>query len=198
MTSTHNAARANDPVIDWLLDADPSIRWQVMRDLTDTPAEIVAAERSRVASEGWGPRLLDQQRPDGQWGDGVATPFWWSNMYTLLFLRDLGLDPTSARARTAIDLVRGQRHLGTRVRRLALLRGRGRAVHQRPRRRARRVLRRAQRSARRSPAERTARRRRLELRGGARLGALVVPHDDLRARRTARVRAGVRRHVGGD
>lgn len=77
-----------------------------MRDLTDTPAEMVAAERSRVASEGWGPRLLDQQRPDGQWGDGVTTPFWWSNLYTLLFLRDLGLDPMSARARTAVDLVR--------------------------------------------------------------------------------------------
>ena len=97
---------ASDPVIDWLLDADPSIRWQVMRDLTDTPAEIVAGERARVASEGWGARLLDQQRPDGQWGDGVATPFWWSNMYTLVFLRDLGLDPASARARTAIDRVR--------------------------------------------------------------------------------------------
>ena len=95
-----------DAVIDWLLDADPSIRWQVMRDLTETPVEIVAAERSRVASEGWGPRLLDQQRPDGQWGDGVATPFWWSNMYTLLWLRDLGLEPSNERARTAIDLVR--------------------------------------------------------------------------------------------
>jgi hypothetical protein len=93
-------------MIDWLLDSDPSIRWQVMRDLADTPADVVAAERSRVASEGWGPRLLDQQRPDGQWGDGVSTPFWWSNMYTLVFLRDLGLDPRSARARTAIDLVR--------------------------------------------------------------------------------------------
>jgi hypothetical protein len=96
----------NDPVIDWLLDSDPSIRWQVMRDLTDTSAEIIAAERARVASEGWGPRLLDQQRPDGQWGDGTTTPFWWTNMYTLLFVRDLGLDPTSARARHAIDLVR--------------------------------------------------------------------------------------------
>jgi hypothetical protein len=98
--------RSVDAVIDWLVDSDPSIRWQVMRDLTDTPAEIVAAERSRVALEGWGPRLLDQQRPDGQWGDGVATPFWWSNLYTLLFLRDLGLDPMSRRARTAIDRVR--------------------------------------------------------------------------------------------
>jgi hypothetical protein len=93
-------------VIDWLLDADPAVRWQVMRDLTQSPAEMITATRSRVASEGWGARLLDQQRPDGQWGDGVATPFWWSNMYTLLFLRDLGLDPASSRARTAIDLVR--------------------------------------------------------------------------------------------
>jgi hypothetical protein len=109
MTLTHSDGHlrpSKDPVIDWLLDTDPSIRWQVMRDLTDTPAEVVAAERSRVAVEGWGPRLLDQQRPDGQWGDGLTTPFWWSNLYTLLFLRDLGLDPTSARARTAIDLVR--------------------------------------------------------------------------------------------
>ena len=96
------------PVIDWLLDSDPSIRWQVMRDLTDTPAQVVAAERSRVATEGWGPRLLDQQRPDGNWGDGVVTPLWWSNLYTLLFLRDLGLDPMSARVRTAIDLVRSR------------------------------------------------------------------------------------------
>lgn len=109
MTLTHSDAHprcSDDSVIDWLLDADPSIRWQVMRDLTDTPAELVAVERSRVASEGWGPRLLDQQRPDGHWGDGTATPLWWSNLYTLLFLRDLGLDPTSARTRTAIDLVR--------------------------------------------------------------------------------------------
>jgi len=93
-------------VIDWLLDADPAIRWQVMRDLTGAPVEIVAAERARVASEGWGPQLLDQQRPDGQWGDGIVTPFWWSNMYTLVFLRDLGADPAIARVRAAIDLVR--------------------------------------------------------------------------------------------
>ena len=97
---------SNDPVIDWLLDADPSIRWQVMRDLTDTPREIVVAERAGVSSEGWGARLLDQQRADGQWGDGVAVPFWWSNMYTLVFLRDLGVDPASERVRTAIDRVR--------------------------------------------------------------------------------------------
>jgi hypothetical protein len=98
----------HDSVINWLLDSDPAIRWQVMRDLTNAPAEIIAAERSRIALEGWGARLLDQQRPDGQWGDGVTTPFWWSNMYSLLFLRDLGLDASSVRARTAVDLVRRQ------------------------------------------------------------------------------------------
>jgi hypothetical protein len=97
--------RSDDPVIAWLLDADPSIRWQVMRDFTDTPSDVVAAERSRVSSEGWGARLLAEQRADGQWGDGVATPFWWSNLYSLVFLRDLGIDPADARARTAIDRV---------------------------------------------------------------------------------------------
>ncbi len=109
MTLTQRDPRprsSNDPVIEWLLDADPSIRWQVLRDLTDTPAATVAAERSRVASEGWGPLLLGQQHPDGHWGDGGATPLWWSNLYTLLFLRDLGLDPTGAQARKAIDRVR--------------------------------------------------------------------------------------------
>jgi hypothetical protein len=105
MTSAQKSTR-RDSVIDWLLDADPSIRWQVMRDLTDTPSAVIAAERSRVASEGWGARLLDQQRPDGNWGDGVTTPIWWSNLYTLVFLRDLGIDPMNARARSAVDLVR--------------------------------------------------------------------------------------------
>ena len=53
-------------VIDWLLDSDPSIRWQVMRDLTREPADVVAAERSKIAAEGWGARLLALQRPKGE------------------------------------------------------------------------------------------------------------------------------------
>jgi hypothetical protein len=109
MTLSYRESRpsaSGDAVIDWLLESDPSIRWQVMRDLTDASANAVSAERTRVATEGWGARLLDQQRSDGQWGDGRATPFWWSNMYTLVFLRDLGVDPTNARAQKAIALVR--------------------------------------------------------------------------------------------
>ncbi len=93
-------------VIKWLLDSDPSIRWQVWRDLTHEPDEIVAAERSRVATEGWGARILDQQRPDGNWGDDISMPHWKSNLYTLLLLRSLGLDPRSERARKAVGLVR--------------------------------------------------------------------------------------------
>jgi hypothetical protein len=93
-------------VLDWLLDSDPSIRWQVMRDLTDEPDDMTAAERSRVASEGWGARLLDLQAPDGQWGGGSYHPYWTSTTYTLLLLRDLGLDPTSDEASRAVTLVR--------------------------------------------------------------------------------------------
>jgi hypothetical protein len=55
---------ADNAVVDWLLESDPAIRWQVMRDLTQASAETIAAERSRVALEGWGRRLLDHQRPD--------------------------------------------------------------------------------------------------------------------------------------
>ena len=63
-------------VIDWLLDSDPSIRWQVMRDLTHEPADVVAAERSRVATEGWGARLLALQAPDGRWGGRPWSQDW--------------------------------------------------------------------------------------------------------------------------
>src|SRR4026209_3023719 len=55
-------------VIQWLLDSDPSIRWQAMRDLTDAPDQEVAAERAKVATQGWAARLLRLQDPDGQWG----------------------------------------------------------------------------------------------------------------------------------
>lgn len=62
-------SKPNESVLQWLLDSDPSIRWQVMRDLTHEPAEVVAAERSRVATHGWGARILSEQYPDGNWGD---------------------------------------------------------------------------------------------------------------------------------
>lgn len=93
-------------VIAWLLDSDPSIRWQVMQDLTDASAEEVAAERSRVATEGVGARLLALQEADGRWGGAAWNRGWNSTMHSLLLLRDMGLDPESDQAHHALGLVR--------------------------------------------------------------------------------------------
>jgi hypothetical protein len=97
----------------WLLDTDPSIRWQVMRDLIGEPPEAVAAERSRVAVEGWGARLLSLQGPDGNWGGGPwVRQSWASTMETLMLLRELGVEPTHPHVRRAIGLVRERSNWG--------------------------------------------------------------------------------------
>jgi hypothetical protein len=89
-------------VVDWLLDSDPAIRWQVLRDLTDAPADEVAAERARVAREGWGAQLLAAQDADGRWSGGTFSPEWISTLDTLHLLYLFGLDPASEEARRAI------------------------------------------------------------------------------------------------
>ena len=93
-------------VITWLLEFDPSIRWQVLQDLTGASADEVAAERARVATVGLGARLLALQGDDGRWGGAAWNRGWNSTMHVLLLLRDMGLDPTSSEARHAVDLVR--------------------------------------------------------------------------------------------
>ena len=93
-------------VVDWLLDSDASIRWQVMRDLTDASAEEVAAERARVGAEGAGARLLALQAADGRWGGAAWNRGWDSTMHVLTLLREMGLDPASSEARRALRLVR--------------------------------------------------------------------------------------------
>lgn len=93
------------PVIQWLLDSDPSIRWQVLQDLLDTPPDEVAAERARVATEGWGAELLALQQADGTWGGVAWNQGWNSTMHVLMLLRDMGLDPTGDRTRQALKLV---------------------------------------------------------------------------------------------
>ena len=93
-------------VIAWLFDGDPAIRWQVMRDLTHDPAEVIAAERSRIATEGWGVRLLGLQASDGRWGGKPWSLDYTDTFHVLELLRRFGLDPASAEARRAIGLVR--------------------------------------------------------------------------------------------
>lgn len=102
-------------MVAWLLDSDPSIRWQVMRDIQRLPVDVVTAERARVATEGWGARLLGLRDSDGQWSGGAFFPKsppsgpgqpWTATLFTLAELKDLGLDPECAEARETVTLVR--------------------------------------------------------------------------------------------
>jgi hypothetical protein len=71
---------------------DPAIRWQALRDLTDAPADEVAVERARIATEGWGPQLLAMRRDDGLWDVG-RKDVEWITLLALVMLHDMGLDP---------------------------------------------------------------------------------------------------------
>jgi hypothetical protein len=105
-------------VLDWLLDSDPAIRWQVLRDLVGAPADVIAEERARMVTEGWGARLLALQGEDGQWAGGACFPArslhewdkkqgqpWISTLPTLQLLYDFGIDPRSERVARAVGLV---------------------------------------------------------------------------------------------
>jgi hypothetical protein len=94
-----------EPVVRWLLDSDPAIRWQVMADLTDAPRSEVAAERAKVATQGMGAKLLALQAPDGRWGGAAWNHGWDSTMHVLVLLKELGLDPGSDAAQRALELV---------------------------------------------------------------------------------------------
>ncbi|HUM69282.1 MAG TPA: squalene cyclase, partial [Chloroflexota bacterium] len=96
----------NDPVIQWLLDSDPAIRWQVKQNLLGAPAAEVAAERARVATEGWGAQLLALQGADGSWGGTAFNQELDSTMHVLSLLREMGLDPAGDAAQRAVGLVR--------------------------------------------------------------------------------------------
>jgi hypothetical protein len=106
-------------VLEWLLDSDPAIRWQVLRDLAQAPPDVIAAERTRIATEGWGARLLALQDEDGQWAGGACFPSrslyrrddapgqpWISTLPTLQLLHDFGIDPRTGPIRRSVALVR--------------------------------------------------------------------------------------------
>lgn len=107
---TWQPPQPDSPVIQWLLDSDPSIRWQTLHDLTHAPAQQVAAERARVASEGYGAQLLALQGSDGSWAGTAFNHGWNSTMHVLTLLREMGLDPAIAEARRAVALVRDHVH----------------------------------------------------------------------------------------
>ena len=105
-------------VIGWLLDSDPSIRWQVLRDLLDAPEPEWRAERAKVETEGWGARLLSYEDEDGQWAGGAFLPSgfdfrewqevgqpWTATLFSLSQLREFGLDPASDQIQRAVELI---------------------------------------------------------------------------------------------
>ncbi|PYK96757.1 MAG: hypothetical protein DME19_18695 [Verrucomicrobia bacterium] len=96
-----------DRAVQWLLEGDPAIRWQTLRDLVGATERSVERERGKVAREGWGARLLARQDRAGTWAvgrssdGGLYSPKWTSTTYTMLLLRDFGLPATNRKARRA-------------------------------------------------------------------------------------------------
>ncbi|MFQ5967842.1 MAG: hypothetical protein ACE5MI_09550, partial [Acidimicrobiia bacterium] len=91
----------SEETLSWLLEGDPSVRWQVFADLLDDQ-ESAAEERAKVAKEGWGAELLGHQDPEGTWAGGLYNPKWISTTYTLLLLRRMGLAPDNAQAHAGV------------------------------------------------------------------------------------------------
>ena len=85
-------------VVDWLLEGDPAIRWQVMRDLLGASETEWMEERQRVANEGWGARLLLHQDSEGRWTPRLYGKKWISTTYTMALLRRMGLPRDDPRA----------------------------------------------------------------------------------------------------
>jgi hypothetical protein len=100
-----NQCLAAPVTLSWLREGDPAIRWQLLRDLEAAPPEQVARERRRVATTGWGKRLLSLQDPEGTWAGRLYTPKWTSTTYTMLLLRQLGLPAENERGRSASRLL---------------------------------------------------------------------------------------------
>jgi hypothetical protein len=108
---------ASEALITWLRDSDPALRWQVERDLLREPPEVWEVTRARIATEGFGARLLTLQDPDGQWAGGAYFPAdfapeagetgqpWTATTWTLNSLREWGLDPAVLRERRTAELI---------------------------------------------------------------------------------------------
>lgn len=110
-TSDVTSKPRTDRAIQWLLDGDAAIRWEVLRDLVEAPERTVERERRKVARAGWGARLLARQDPEGMWAGGLSSdggiysPKWTSTTYTMLLLRDFGLPVNNRQARKACPLL---------------------------------------------------------------------------------------------
>jgi hypothetical protein len=91
-------------VVEWLLEGDPAIRWQAMRDLLEEPASTWEAERERVVETGWVADLLRRQGRDGEWPKGR----WTASTWTLLLLVECGLPEGHPAGREPVERLLGR------------------------------------------------------------------------------------------
>jgi hypothetical protein len=94
----------DEAVVDWLLEGDPAIRWQVMRDLLDVPSGDWEAERARTVETGWVAEMLARQETDGEWPSGR----WTASTWTLLLLVACGIREDHPAARMPIERLLGR------------------------------------------------------------------------------------------
>jgi hypothetical protein len=89
-------------IIDWLLEGDISIQYQVWRDLLGTDKKKL---QDRIAKEGWGQKFLSKRKADGHWGERFYKPKWTSTHYTLLDIRNLNFPPNNQPVKESIELI---------------------------------------------------------------------------------------------
>src|SRR5262249_4743372 len=102
---------------------DPSIRWQVMRDVLGAPESQWQVERAAIETQGWGARLLENEDADGQWAGGAFFPRgfqareweevgqpWTATVFVLSQLREFGIKPDSERMKRSIELIGANSH----------------------------------------------------------------------------------------
>ncbi|MBN1294213.1 MAG: hypothetical protein JXB48_20425 [Candidatus Latescibacteria bacterium] len=91
-----------DKVIDWLLEGDISIQYQVHRDMLhyDNPRL-----RDRIATEGWGALFLSKKHEGDFWGKRFYEPKWISTHYTVLDLKNLCISPECPDIKSAVAKV---------------------------------------------------------------------------------------------
>jgi hypothetical protein len=90
---------SEESVVEWLLEGDPAIRWQVLRDLLDEPEAAWQRERARVLDTGWVAEMLGRRGPDGEWPKGR----WTASTWALLLLVAMGLPEGHPSARGPLE-----------------------------------------------------------------------------------------------
>ncbi|MCK4567032.1 MAG: hypothetical protein KAU48_06960 [Candidatus Thorarchaeota archaeon] len=94
--------RSNNEIIEWLMEGDISIQYQVYRDLLNSEKKLL---RQRIEDEGWGAAFLSHRLENGHWGRGFYQPKWTSTHYSLLDLKNLSIAQNNSEIKQTLDLI---------------------------------------------------------------------------------------------